>query len=131
MIQLLGQIPATLWVILGEDQCHWSASDVGISLAGYGLPHALLQAVVTAPLSTRLGEKRTLLLGMLADATGFFAMAFITRGWMVPPVLLFLAAGGVGMPALQAMLSNTVQTNQQGALQGILTSLTNSSSVAG
>lgn len=131
MVQLLGQLPATLWVIYGEDQFQWSASDVGISLAGYGLAHALFQAFVTGPLSTRLGEKRTLLLGMVADATGFLAMALITRGWMVPPVLLFLAAGGVGMPALQAMLSNTTKADQQGALQGILTSLTNVSSVAG
>nr|AIA17966.1 TetA [uncultured bacterium] len=131
LIQLLGQLPATLWVIYGEDQFHWSASQVGISLAGYGLAHALFQAFVTGPLATRLGEKRTLLLGMVADAIGFLAMAFITRGWMVPPVLLFLAAGGIGMPALQAMLSNTTKTDQQGTLQGILTSLTNFSSVAG
>lgn len=130
MIQLIGQVPATLWVIYGEDQFHWTASDVGISLAGYGLAHALFQAFVTGPLSLRLGEKRTLLLGMMADATGFFAMAFINRGWMVSPVLLLLAAGGIGMPALQAMLSNSIKSDQQGKLQGILTSLTNFSSVA-
>ncbi|MCP6048329.1 tetracycline resistance MFS efflux pump, partial [Klebsiella pneumoniae] len=46
-------------------------------------------------------------------------------------ILLLLAAGGVGMPALQAMLSNNVSSNKQGALQGTLTSLTNLSSIAG
>lgn len=56
---------------------------------------------------------------------------FCHAGWMVFPILLLLAAGGVGMPALQAMLSNNVSSNKQGALQGTLTSLTNLSSIAG
>jgi len=68
---------------------------------------------------------------MAADATGFILLAFATQGWMVFPILLLLAAGGVGMPALQAMLSNNVSSNKQGALQGTLTSLTNLSSIAG
>lgn len=131
MIQLIGQVPATLWVIYGEDQFQWNTFDVGVSLAGYGLAHALFQAFATGPLSSRLGERRTLLLGMIADATGFLAMAFITHSWMVPPVLFFLAAGGIGMPALQAMLSSNTRAEQQGALQGVLTSITNVSSVTG
>jgi DHA1 family tetracycline resistance protein-like MFS transporter len=68
---------------------------------------------------------------MVADACGFLALALITRSWMVLPVLLLLATGGVGMPALQAMLSGSVGENEQGSLQGTLTSLTNLSSIIG
>ena len=131
IIQLIGQVPAALWVIYGEDRFQWNTTTVGFSLAAFGATHAIFQAFVTGPLSSRLGERRTLLFGMAADATGFILLAFVTQGWMVFPVLLLLAAGGVGMPALQAMLSNNVSNNKQGALQGTLTSLTNLSAIAG
>ena len=131
IIQLIGQVPAALWVIYGEDRFQWNTTTVGLSLAAFGATHAIFQAFVTGPLSSRLGERRTLLFGMAADATGFILLAFVTQGWMVFPVLLLLAAGGVGMPALQAMLSNNVSNNKQGALQGTLTSLTNLSAIAG
>lgn len=131
IIQLIGQAPASLWVIYGEDRFQWNTATVGLSLAAFGATHAIFQAFVTGPLSSRLGERRTLLFGMAADATGFVLLAFATQGWMVFPILLLLAAGGVGMPALQAMLSNNVSSNKQGALQGTLTSLTNLSSIAG
>lgn len=130
-IQLIGQVPAALWVIYGEDRFQWGTTTVGLSLAAFGATHAIFQAFVTGPLSSRLGERPTLLFGMAADATGFILLAFATQGWMVFPILLLLAAGGVGMPALQAMLSNNVSSNKQGALQGRLTSLTNLSSIAG
>src|SRR5574344_1957926 len=131
IIQLIGQVPAALWVIYGEDRFQWNTATVGLSLAAFGATHAIFQAFVTGPLSSRLGARRTLLFGMAADATGFVLLAFATQGWMVFPILLLLAAGGVGMPALQAMLSNNVSSNKQGALQGTLTSLTNLSSIAG
>ncbi len=131
IIQLIGQVPGALWVIYGEDRFQWDTTAIGLSLAAYGAAHAIFQAFLTGPLSNRLGEKRTLLLGMAADATGFVMLAFATQGSMVLPILFLLAAGGIGMPALQAMLSRNVSSDKQGALQGTLTSLTNLSSIAG
>lgn len=131
VIQLIGQAPAALWVIYGKDRFDWDITMVGLSLAAFGATHALFQAFVTGPLSARLGERRTLLVGMVADGCGFLLLAFATQGWMVLPILFLLAAGGVGMPALQAMLSNATSEDKQGALQGTLTSLTNLTSIIG
>ena len=131
IILLVGQLPATLWVIYTEDRFAWDATMVGFSLAAFGAVHTIFQAFITGPLSARFGEHRTLIIGMVADACGFLALALITRSWMVLPVLLLLATGGVGMPALQAMLSGSVGENEQGSLQGTLTSLTNLSSIIG
>lgn len=131
ILQLIGQVPASLWVLYGEDRFHWDTAAVGLSLAAFGTVHALFQAFITGPLSSRLGERRTLLLGMAADGSGFVLMAFATQGWMVFPILSLLAAGGVAMPALQAMLSKAVPDERQGALQGTLTSLTNMSAIIG
>lgn len=131
LIQLIGQVPGALWVIYGEDRFQWDTAMVGLSLAAFGAMHALVQAFVTGRLSSWLGERPTLFLGMAADAAGFALLAFATQGWMVWPIIALLASGGVGMPALQAMLSRTVGDDRQGALQGLLASLTNLTSVIG
>ncbi|AXA70376.1 Tetracycline resistance protein, class C [Achromobacter insolitus] len=131
VMQFAGQVPGTLWVIFGEDRFRWDAATVGISLAAFGALHALVQALATGALTARLGEARTLLLGMAADALGYVLLAFATRGWMAFPIMILLASGGVGMPALQAMLSAQVDPQRQGRLQGALAGLSNLSSIVG
>lgn len=131
LVQLIGQAPASLWVIYGEDRFHWNTAMVGISLAGFGAVHAFFQAFLTGPLTKNLGEKKTITVGMTADAIGLLFLAFATQSWMVVPILFLLAAGGIAMPALQALLSNTTNSEAQGTLQGTLTSLTNLSAIIG
>ncbi|MGT9004857.1 Tet(A)/Tet(B)/Tet(C) family tetracycline efflux MFS transporter [Escherichia coli] len=131
IMQLVGQVPAALWVIFGEDRFHWDATTIGISLAAFGILHSLAQAMITGPVAARLGERRALMLGMIADGTGYILLAFATRGWMAFPIMVLLASGGIGMPALQAMLSRQVDEERQGQLQGSLAALTSLTSIVG
>lgn len=130
-LQLIGQAPASLWVIYGEDRFHWDTTMVGVSLAVFGAAHAIFQAFFTGPLTQKLGEKRTAMVGIITDATGLLLLAFATQSWMVFPILALLASGGIAMPALQSLLSNTTSDQAQGRLQGTLTSLTNLSAIIG
>lgn len=88
-------------------------------------------AMITGPVAARLGERRALMLGMIADGTGYILLAFATRGWMAFPIMVLLASGGIGMPALQAMLSVQVDEERQGQLQGSLAALTSLTSIVG
>lgn len=115
----------------GEDRFHWDATTIGISLAAFGILHSLAQAMITGPVAARLGERRALMLGMIADGTGYILLAFATRGWMAFPIMVLLASGGIGMPALQAMLSVQVDEERQGQLQGSLAALTSLTSIVG
>lgn len=63
--------------------------------------------------------------------TGYILLAFATRGWMAFPIMVLLASGGIGMPALQAMLSRQVDEERQGQLQGSLAALTSLTSIVG
>nr|XP_037877435.1 tetracycline resistance protein, class C-like [Bombyx mori] len=126
-----GQVPAALWVIFGEDRFRWSATMIGLSLAVFGILHALAQAFVTGPATKRFGEKQAIIAGMAADALGYVLLAFATRGWMAFPIMILLASGGIGMPALQAMLSRQVDDDHQGQLQGSLAALTSLTSIIG
>jgi len=130
-LQLVGQVPAALWVLFGEDRFHWNAAMVGLSLTAFGTLHALSQALVTGSATERLGERRTLILGILADGGGYVLLAFATQGWMAFPIMVLLASGSIGTPALQAMLSRSVGEQRQGQLQGSLASLTSLTAIIG
>ncbi|MFF4777793.1 Tet(A)/Tet(B)/Tet(C) family tetracycline efflux MFS transporter [Microtetraspora fusca] len=131
LVQLIGQIPGSMWVLFTEHRFGWDPLTVGLSLAAFGTAHALTQALVTGPLVARLGERRALALGVCADAVGFLALSIAASGLLVLPILLPLALGGVAAPALQALLSTAVGDDRQGRLQGVLASLNSVSGIVG
>lgn len=131
ILQLVGQVPAALWVIFTEDRFHWDTTYVGLSLAAFGLLHALFQWLGTGRLVAAIGAGCTIMIGIIADGLGMVSLAIATQDWMVAPILILLAFGGIAMPALQSVLSDRTSHDRQGALQGTLASLTNISAVVG
>ncbi|MEX6314871.1 Tet(A)/Tet(B)/Tet(C) family tetracycline efflux MFS transporter [Providencia manganoxydans] len=129
--QLIGQIPATVWVLFTENRFAWNSMMVGFSLAGLGCLHALFQAFVAGRIASIWGEKTAIIVGFVADSSAFALLAIISEGWLVFPILILLAAGGIALPALQGLMSVQVNSQQQGALQGLLVSLTNATGVIG
>ncbi len=109
----------------------WDTRAAGLSLAAYGLMHALAQAFLTGPISRALGERRAVVLSVMMDVAGFAAMAWISAGWMVYPTMVVLCMAEIGMPALQAMLSRQVGDHEQGELQGALASLASVAAMIG
>jgi MFS transporter, DHA1 family, tetracycline resistance protein len=131
LIYLIGQIPGSIWVIYGEDKFGWDPWMVGLTYASFGLLHAVAQAFCTGPTTRLLGERGAIILGIVADGSAFVAMALITKGWMVFPLMILFTTGGIAMPALQSLLSRQVDEAHQGELQGTLVSLTSLTEVIG
>jgi len=131
LMQLVGQVPAALWIIYTQDRFAWSVSTVGLSLAAFGLCHALVQGLLTGPLTEKLGERRTLILGMGMDGIGYVLMAFASQSWMVLPILVFLSMGGIASPALQSIISRQADETRLGEVQGILASATSLTGIIG
>ncbi|GAB1438388.1 tetracycline efflux MFS transporter Tet(B) [Providencia sp.] len=131
MAQLIGQIPATTWVLFTESRFQWSSLQVGLSLAGLGVMHALFQAFVTGTVAKKFSEKVAIIVGFIADGTAFIILSLLTAGWMIYPTLILLAGGSIALPALQGLMSAQVNQANQGKLQGVLVSLTNATGVIG
>lgn len=131
LMQLVGQVPAALWIIYTQDRFAWSVSTVGLSLAAFGLCHALVQGLLTGPITEKLGERRTLILGMGMDGIGYVLMAFASQSWMVLPILVFLSMGGIASPALQSIITRQVDETRLGEVQGILASATSLTGIIG
>ncbi|MDP9964032.1 DHA1 family tetracycline resistance protein-like MFS transporter [Variovorax paradoxus] len=131
VLVLVGEVAGTTWVLYGEDRYAWNGTMVGLSLAVFGLLHAVVQGFVAGPLVERLGERAAIAIGTVADGTGYALIAFATQGWMVLALLPFLCLGGICAPALQSTLSARVGEAEQGRLQGVLASMTSLAAVLG
>jgi DHA1 family tetracycline resistance protein-like MFS transporter len=131
VINLAGQIPAVLWVIYGVARFRWTPAIVGLSFAVFGLLHAVCQATLPQPAQRRLGERGTVLAGMVLDSIAFVVFSCARTSFAAFALIPLLSLGGVGAPALQAMFSNTAGEDQQGELQGVLTSSTSLIAIVG
>lgn len=129
LLAIVGEVGGTVWVLYGQDKFGWDTATVGLSLAGFGLFHALAQAFVAGPLSDRWGERCALMVAIACDGAAYLAIAFVTQGFLVFFLFPLFCLGGVGQPALLSLMTKRVGPDEQGRLQGVLTSLTSLASM--
>jgi len=109
----------------------WNEAMVGYSLGFVGLMISVVQGGLIRVIIPKLGQKRTIYVGLLLYSIGFLLFAFATQGWMMFAFLIPYCLGGIAGPALQGVISNQVPANEQGELQGALTSLMSVTSIIG
>lgn len=109
----------------------WSESMVGYSLGMAGLLVGLVQGVLIRYLNPKLGNEKSVYLGMILYSIGLALFAAASEGWMMFAFLLPYCLGGITGPALQSIMSNQVPDNEQGELQGGLASLISMTSIIG
>ncbi len=120
------------WVLFTGYRFGWGPFDVGVSLAAVGLLVAIVQGGLIRIIVPRLGEWRTLIMGLVAAAVAFALYAFATRGWMVYAIMVFHIVGwGCSGPAIQALASKAVPANEQGLVQGVLMAIATATGIVG
>lgn len=126
-----GDIPGTIWVLYGVDKFGWDTVTLGVSFAVFGLCSVLAQAFLTGPITAWLGEKGAIIVAVCADVTAFTLVGLATEAWMPFVLAPLFALGGVGLPALQSLMSAEVSEDRQGELQGVLASATSLTAIVG
>lgn len=96
---------------------------VGLSLTLVGISMVIFQAVILGKVVTRFGERRTAQMALAYGIFAFLLNALITNGWVVLAFTLTNGFQGMGMPAINAMMSRRMPPDQQGELQGFNGSL--------
>jgi DHA1 family tetracycline resistance protein-like MFS transporter len=112
-----------VWVPYTTYRYQWGSAEVGWSLAVVGLLFAVAQGVLVGPVVARFGEMRSLVGGLVIGLVGFVGFGLATEGWLMYVVTAVYFAGfGVLHPAARSLISGGVPDNEQGLLQGALTS---------
>ena len=131
LIYLAGSATQSVWTFYTMLKFGWTEKLVGISLAVVGLFSGLVQGGLVRVVIPKLGAARTIVLGLLCYVVGFVLFAFATQGWLMLVFLAPYCLGGLAGPALQGTISGQVPANEQGELQGSLTSLLSATGVVG
>lgn len=122
----------TIWVIFTQHRFGWDLQQAGISLAVVGASYFIVQGFLVRPTVRTLGEKKTAVVGALLCACMFFLLSFNANPMIAYlGIPLYALGAGCAAPAFQAIASQFVEPEQQGHLQGTLTSITGLSAIIG
>ncbi|GAA4323968.1 TCR/Tet family MFS transporter [Flaviaesturariibacter amylovorans] len=119
------------WTFFSIERFGWDSRMIGYSLAMFGLLIALTQGVLTRYIIPHFGNEKSVYVGLGLYATGMLLFAFATQDWMLFAIMVPYCLGGIAGPALQAIITGHVPANQQGELQGSLTSIMSLTSIVG
>ena len=119
------------WSYYTIEKFKWTPGSIGISLAVVGFVFALVQGVLIRRIIPKLGQQRSVYIGLGLYAAGLLLYAFATQGWMMYAFTVVYCLGGIAGPALQGIMSGIVPPNAQGELQGGFTSLMSVTSIVG
>lgn len=131
LIYLSAHAVQSTWSFYNMKKFAWTEAQVGISLAVVGVCVGLVQGVLIRKSMTRLGQRKSVYLGFVFYAVGMVLFGLATEGWMMYAFTLVYCLGGIAGPALQGIISNHVPANEQGELQGGLTSIISVTSIVG
>jgi len=115
-------LPST-WVLYTMYRFQWSELQVGLSLAAVGIMSVIVSGGLTGRVIARWRERRTLIGGLLISAGSFVAYGLATQGWMLYATIVAGSLGAVAGPAMQALITARVAADEQGAIQGALSSV--------
>jgi len=131
LIYLAAQAVQGNWSFFTIYRFNWSEGMVGISLAVVGVLVGGVQAGLTRVVNPKLGDEKSIYLGLLLYTLGLVLFAFATEGWMMFVFLVPYCLGGIAGPSMQSILAGHVPPNEQGELQGTLTSLMSLTAIIG
>ncbi|WP_278554824.1 TCR/Tet family MFS transporter [Elizabethkingia bruuniana] len=109
----------------------WKEKEVGLSLGLIGLLVGLVQGVLIRWINPKIGNERSIYYGLGLYAIGMLLFAFATESWMMFAFLVPYCLGGICGPALQSVITGNVSKQEQGELQGALTSLMSATAIVG
>ncbi len=131
ILNVAGQVMPSIWTFFCIERFSWTKSMIGLSLAFVGVAVSVVQGGLIGMISKKLGVKRTVFLGLIFYLIGFFLFALANQSWMMFAFMVPYALGGIAGPNIQSILSSQVADNEQGELQGGLTSLISITAVIG
>ncbi|MBW4889587.1 TCR/Tet family MFS transporter [Mucilaginibacter sp. HMF5004] len=131
LIYLASHSVQSTWTYVTIEKFNWSKKMIGYSLVMIGALVGLVQGLLIRVTIPKLGKNKSVVLGLLLYSAGLLLYTFASQTWMMFAFSIPYCLGGIAGPALQGIITGEVPSNEQGELQGGLTSLISVTSIFG
>jgi DHA1 family tetracycline resistance protein-like MFS transporter len=131
LIYLASHAVNSNWSYFTIEKFNWSKKMIGLSLGVVGVLVAAVQGGLVRVINPKLGNEKSVYLGLSLYALGLLLFAIAGSTWVMFASLLPYCLGGITGPALQSIITGHVPANEQGELQGSLTSLISATTIVG
>ena len=111
-----------VWVYFSKTQFGWNSAMIGLSLASFGISIAVVQGLFIRHIIPKLGERKTIVFGLIFNISVFLVLGFITSAFWAFLLAPVSALGAIVIPAMRGIMANKADDNQQGEVQGIVAS---------
>lgn len=131
LIYLASHAVQSNWTFFTKYRFEWSEKYIGLSLTVVGVVTAIVQGGLIRLIIPKFGVKTSVFVGFGLYGLGLVLFGLASYSWMMFAFIVPYCLGGIGGPALQSIISDNVPINEQGKLQGTLTSLMSATAIVG
>ncbi|MET4683092.1 TCR/Tet family MFS transporter [Brevundimonas faecalis] len=121
---------SAVFVLYAGLRYDWGPWQVGALLALVGVLDMVVQGGLVGPISKKLGDRMTMILGLCGGTVGIALMGWAPTGVAFIAAMLPNALWGLAMPTLQSLMTRRVSESEQGQLQGANMSVASIAGVA-
>jgi len=114
--------PST-FVLYASYRYNWDTRTIGLTLTAVGVLSMIVQGGLVRPAIKYMGEKTTLIFGLVCGIAGFAGYGLAPTGLWFWSFMPLASLWGLSSPPLQGMMSSQVDGTEQGKLQGANTSV--------
>jgi DHA1 family tetracycline resistance protein-like MFS transporter len=108
----------TVFVLYAGYRYGWGERAVGFTLALVGVCAVIVQGGLVGRFVKHLGERGTLVTGLVFGAIGFAVYGIAPTGWLFCLGVPLMALWGLASPTAGGLMSRHVSASEQGQLQG-------------
>ena len=120
----------TIFVIYADHRYGWGPRDVAYVLTAVGVCSIIVNGLLVGRMTRWLGEARAMMLGLTCGTIGFALYGLASSGWMFWLGIPISALWALSGPAAQSIITKTVGRDEQGRVQGALSSLVSLAGIA-
>ncbi len=131
LINIASNAVQSTWSYYTMEKFQWDESAVGLSLGFMGVLLMIVQAGLIRVIIPRVGTNNAICLGILLYIISFPLFGFATEGWMLYAISIPYVFAGLAVPSIQSYISDKIPANEQGQIQGGITSVISLTAIIG
>jgi DHA1 family tetracycline resistance protein-like MFS transporter len=121
----------SVFVLYGSYRYGWSTAEIGLIFAMVGVCSAIVGAFLVKPIVQRIGERNSLIAGLLCGAMGMVLFGLAGSADLFLVGIPIMSLMGLAAPSLQGLMTARIAPNEQGQLQGAIGSVAAIASMIG